>query len=455
MNEHISTYCIARFSVGSLPKPELDQIARHLGTCAMCDDNVAEELRRQRGSAPLSFNLAPEIWIRHEHLDYEQLVNIAEDRLDDTDREIINIHLDLCSTCREDLHSFLAFLEQERGYEEAEVNSLLVRGIEGSKDLFKSIWHGLLRSPAYAISVIVLLGVALTVSTVLMTKRTRGLQAQGNETTQITDASPVRTPTKQSTAASDTRSPLPNDDSELPHPKISHRSQKSVAGVIAILNDEHGTVAIDRGGRVTGLNGVSVIAQREIEEVLRAEKLERPEILQDLASYSTPVRGSNSDRTFKLLSPVGVVTSADRPTLKWEGTPNASSYRVIIGDSYGKQAAKSEVLPSDKTEWTTNAPLQRGEIYSWVVVAVVDRKEVVAPGPTSPEVKFQVLPTNQWQELHRLRKTSSHIALGVFYSRVGMLDEAEREFEELVQLNRNSKLASNLLRSIRSMRIKQ
>jgi len=89
------------------------------------------------------------------------------------------------------------------------------------------------------------------------------------------------------------------------------------------------------------------------------------------------------------------------------------------------------------------------------VVAVVDGKEIVSPGPSSPEVKFQALSASTLQQLNQLRKTRLHLALGVFYTKVGMIDAAEREFQGLVRLNPNDKVAKKLLRSVRLIRARR
>src|SRR5438552_3125213 len=109
MTEHVSTSRLDRFCVSALADEELDDIASHLAVCSPCHHHFAESLRRQRGSARVSFTLAPELWLRHEHVDYEQLVAIADIQLDQTDREMLDIHLKICPVCREDVRSFLAF----------------------------------------------------------------------------------------------------------------------------------------------------------------------------------------------------------------------------------------------------------------------------------------------------------------------------------------------------------
>jgi len=93
--------------------------------------------------------------------------------------------------------------------------------------------------------------------------------------------------------------------------------------------------------------------------------------------------------------------------------------------------------------------LKRGEVYVWTVVAVIEVKEVVSPGPAAPEVKFQVLSSRSLQQLNTLKKTRSHLALGVFYANAGLTAEAQKEFRELVRLNPYSKVARKLLESTR------
>jgi hypothetical protein len=55
-------------------------------------------------------------------------------------------------------------------------------------------------------------------------------------------------------------------------------------------------------------------------------------------------------------------------------------------------------------------------------------------------------------ELNQLKKSDSHLALGIFYARVGLVTESEREFQKLVQLNPQSELPRRLLQSVRNLR---
>lgn len=143
----------------------------------------------------------------------------------------------------------------------------------------------------------------------------------------------------------------------------------------------------------------------------------------------------------------------DRPVFKWESLAGASSYRVYVMDSKGNQVVKSQELVPTEMQWTAKSSLRRGEIFSWVVTGVVDGKEIVSPAASAPEMKFAVLSVNDVQELNQIKKTRSHLALGVFYAKAGLLTEAEREFLQLIQLNPQSQLPRKLLRSVRSLRL--
>jgi hypothetical protein len=96
-------------------------------------------------------------------------------------------------------------------------------------------------------------------------------------------------------------------------------------------------------------------------------------------------------------------------------------------------------------------PFGRGQLFSWAVIAMVDGKKVVSPSASAPEVKFAILSTGDFKELTQLKKSDSHLALGVFYGRVGLLNEAERELQKLAELNPQSDLPKKLLQSVHSM----
>jgi anti-sigma factor ChrR (cupin superfamily) len=113
VTHHPSTSQLERFCVGALPDDELTAVANHVADCAPCHDRFVEELRRKHGAGPFTFTLEPEFWFRHDHLEFDQLVELADEKLDQCTREIIDVHLTTCETCREDVRSFLAYRKAE------------------------------------------------------------------------------------------------------------------------------------------------------------------------------------------------------------------------------------------------------------------------------------------------------------------------------------------------------
>src|SRR5947208_3863244 len=107
MTGHITTLRIQRFRVRALPVGELTSIAEHLDGCPSCNQQFTQMLRSRLGLEPLKITLAPEFQFRHEHVDYEQLVRLADETMDASEREMHDVHLRICAPCQEDVRSFL------------------------------------------------------------------------------------------------------------------------------------------------------------------------------------------------------------------------------------------------------------------------------------------------------------------------------------------------------------
>lgn len=434
MTDHVSTSNMRLFCVRALPEADLTVAARHLAECSECHRLLVSSLRERRLETP-SFSLTPEFWLRHEHLDYDQLVELAEGRLDTTERESIDAHLKICSVCEEDVRSFLVFREQIAPELKMSYPAIVTKPTRAPLDWWDT-WRGLTWKPIYAAAIVVI-GIAIVIGIGVMLKRRATLQARQIPTPKV---SPSLTP--DSRAA--------NFPSPPAAPTESPTEKPNNAETLVTLNDRGGTITVDKSGNLAGLDDLPAPTRDSIARVLLSERIERPAVLKELGGQEGALRGSKNTTPFKLTSPLRTVIVTDRPTFKWEKASGASSYKVYVNDPAGHEVARSEDLPPERAEWISAKPLKRDEIYVWTVVALVDGKEVVSPGPSSPEMKFQVLSISSLQELNQLKKARSHLALGVFYARVGLLAEAEAEFRHLLQMNPQSKLAMHLLRSLRS-----
>jgi hypothetical protein len=234
---------------------------------------------------------------------------------------------------------------------------------------------------------------------------------------------------------------------------VSTPSSADDSAQVAKLNDGGGEVTIDKSGRVTGLDNVSETSRQYIARAALSEQIQPADVLRRLSGQQSGLRGDgNSGKVFKLLYPSRRVVTEDKPTFKWESLSGVTSYRVYVLDANSDQVAQSEELPPTQTQWKPPTSLRRGQIFSWVVTALIDGKEIVSPSASAPEVKFAILSGNDLNELNQLKKSDSHFALGVFYARVGLVTEAEREFQKLIQLNPQSELPRKLLQSVRNLR---
>ena len=433
MTDHLSTLQVKQLCVSALPEDELTAAALHTDECEFCRRRLVKELKRHRGPAESNFTLEPEFWFRHDHLDFDQLIALADKTLDEETEEIINIHLETCDTCREDVRGFRA--SREGTSREMDISYGRPEGQAIHNAELAPLWQRLPSRPSYALAAIVLMAVAVIIGLIAVNLRSGRLEANKQ--------GPADPGIERSPIASS--SPPPN--------VVASPSGVADSTKVAVLKDGSGEVTVDKNGRVTGLDQASENSRHYVARAALSEQVEPADVLRNLSGEQSGLRGNdNGEQEFKLLYPVRNVVIEDRPVFRWESLPGVSSYQVYVLDANGKQVDQSEDLPPNRIQWKASARLHRGQIFSWVVMAVVDGKKVVSPSASAPEVKFAVLSTANFQELARLRKSNSHLALGVFFARVGLLDQAEREFQNLIKLNPESELPKKLLQSVWSTR---
>jgi hypothetical protein len=159
--------------------------------------------------------------------------------------------------------------------------------------------------------------------------------------------------------------------------------------------------------------------------------------------------GLEQQSTFAPLNPTEVVVETDRPTFRWRGLEAARDYVVTVFDDKLRQVATSG--PVNGTEWTTPTALARGVTYSWQISALKDGEKVVSPKPPLPEARFRILDQSAVVELAKLQKTAggSHLVMGVFYWKHGLIEKSVREFRALARANPNSAAVKELLASLR------
>jgi hypothetical protein len=410
MSEHLSQNQLTGYREHTLESHELLRVDRHLASCDVCHERLTQILPGKVAGEPL----VDEPF----HLDYEQhLEPYVDGKADKIDREIVESHVAECSQCADELRDLLAFKEQPVGVTSFRRKQWLPR------------WSWLPR-PALAVAAVL----AMFVVAIGVLWWTRYQAPQPRERVQTGSPSPAQ-PSPTEHIAQQTPSPAPREE-----PLIA-------------LNDAGGQVTVNQQGRLEGLQELPPDLRDSVERTLATRRLHASPALTGWLTGAGDLRsGSDMQSTFAPLEPTDVVIETDRPTFRWRALEDARDYVVTIFDAMLRKVASSG--PVSVTEWTIPNPLARGVTYSWQISAVKDGQTVVTPKPPLPEARFRILDQPAFAALAKLKKSvgSSHLALGVFYWKHGLLAESEREFQALAKANPNSPAATELLASIRSLR---
>ncbi len=427
MFNHIPDEQMEAFCARALKVSEMAAIAEHIAACSRCQWLFQETLKREGENKPTSISLSPANWFRHEHLDYDQLESFAENRLDAEETAIVNLHLETCAVCREDVHSFLEF-------KKATENELHPRPTPGprspkaKKPSSGGKPSGNRWKPAYTFAALLIIGSAILAAILFSKQGATGQQSRIPESPQ---------------AISTVSSPLPGPPPAAPSPLVSvtPNPTDSGGGAIASLVDGERTIRFNESEIVSGLEAFPAMIQQDITEALLTGTPNRSVDFSELVS--SPEKGFSAG----LLYPRRIVITEDRPTFRWAPIAGANSYQVRVIDPNGTQITNSGQLSSETTQWKPSTRLKRGIICTWGVIAMVNGKEIIA------ETSFKLLGGEKLGELAMLKNQyQSHLALGLFYTREGVLIEARRELELLVRDNPNSPIAAKLLRQSQSWR---
>lgn len=459
MIAHMSNMQIEKFCARVLPAPEMVAIAEHISNCASCQLLFHETSQRRRTLTPATINLSPKFWFRDDHLDYEQMVGLVENTLDDEDRKIINIHLETCARCGEDLRSFKEFARQ--------IEPAIRASLSEKREMFAWWkWPAIDWKFGYAAAVLIIISLVTLIAIFV------GRSGIGRRSIPDTASSPTNTVSPSSVATSAAPQPTAaiecsgSSTGGIPHPSPDQRESKNrQAGdgggktirphraAMFSLNDSGRRILFDGARGISGLDKLPPSVRKSVTEALLASDINRPDALDEIIVGSSALRGAGGDESpFKLISPHKTMLEEDRPVFRWEPMKGATGYQVHVVALGSREVLSSARLSSDVAQWVPETPLKRGAVYKWMVMAIVNGEELSSPVASAPEVRFGILDEEKTLELNLLRRAPSHLALGVFYARAGMLAEAEREFQSLVNDNPQSQLAVKLLRRVQSWR---
>lgn len=417
MAEHLTPAQIANYQAQKFAPAELLGVDDHLAECKECRRLIESAL--YNSALKLYADLAAEASVGH-HLTFDQSAAYVDGLLGGDERRMIEDHLASCAQCMPltaDLRAFRNEIAPELDREYRPQGTA-----EGAAPL--AVWRdrilAALSAPffkipwwAYSVPALLLLAVAGWIV----------WRATSKPPPQIVHTSPTPAP-----------SPAPG-----------------VAPVLAQLNDGGSSLTLDAEGRLTGVGGWPSEYQQLAKDALSNQRVEKSPLLAGLSRPGSSLMGPDDESRFAVIEPAGKVMLGDRPTFRWSKLSGATSYVVEVYNARFNLAASSPSLTG--ASWTS-PPLARGQVYSWQVKAIKNGREFIAPHPDAPQAKFRILDQAAADEIARARRdyASSHLMLGLLYARVGLLAEAEREFQALEQANPDSAVARKLLASLSNSR---
>lgn len=440
MSQHLSQTQLAAYSDRTLFPDELLAVDSHLASCDVCHERLI-------GITPAVAKLtASGVYESGEgtfHLDYDQhLEPYVDGKANEIEREIVDSHIALCSECATDLRDLLEFKQQP-----VVATNTVTRSSSWWKQWF-TCWP-LQSHPALATAVVIAAVFVVLSAVVLWT-----IYPTSQQVKQVEVRQPAAGETNQG-AANEQPSPEPTEHAaqgnQSPGNGTSQPGPPREQPLI-VLNDAGGQLTMNQRGQLEGLDELPPDLRESVERALATRRLRASPGLTGWTTGAGNLRSEfETQSTFAPLAPTDVVLESDRPTFRWQTLDSAQDYTVTIYDANLRQVATSG--PVTSRDWTTPTPLARGVTYSWQISALKDGKRVVSPKPPLPEARFRILDQPALVSLTKLRESAgnSHLVMGVFYWKHGLIEDAQREFQALAKANPNSPAVKALLVNIRSM----
>ncbi|MDQ2856883.1 MAG: hypothetical protein M3R68_11175 [Acidobacteriota bacterium] len=412
MTEHLTEQTIEHYRRRQVEPVERQRADAHLAQCEACVKRILDGNNAALAFDSLGEAFTPATNEEPFHLSSAELMQFASKTASEADKIICESHLEHCPSCNRELRLLSA------APAEAPATRTNVTTITRARSQMPQ-WS----TPARVAAVLALVALLLLVA--VLWRQTRSHEDSVRNT-----PSPAPTPFAS------------------PIPSIAP-SVEATPPATALLKDNGTEIRLDQDGKLIGLEKLDETTQQMAKAALAGENLTRPKELEGLSSPRIKLLGEPpGETTFRLVSPLGQMIIEDHPTLKWRPLAGATGYVVTVFDKNFNRVAQSP--PLSKTEWTLAAPLARGGTFLWEVTTTVDGNTITAPAAPAPRAQFRVIESDKlgaWIKLKQ-QQPASHLALGLGYARLGLLNDAEREFRQLVNENPDSAIARKLLRTV-------
>lgn len=441
MNAHLSSDLVERFHNQSLSGGDRGLIYNHILGCEACRRRVVTSETEAVAITALTDHLLPQVDEEPYHLDPATIEAFVDDKLITLDRNIAKLHLEDCTECSDevtDLRESLATIRAASRKEERQRAAVIAPQ--------RRYMFAMPMRVAAMVAVIAFAALALLVVWRWKSSSPTASQNRGSDKTAASQPTPLASPQIPSFAPSPQVITPPN---VAENPPSKDGNKPSPYAVIA-LKDGPNQVTVDETGNIAGLPALPPESRQAVKDALTGERLTRPNVLDELTTTDVSTRApTGDDERITIAYPIRSVIQSDRPTLRWKASKTAQAYRVEIADESFRRVAQSDDLSAASKSWTPSTPLTRGQLYTWTIRAVNKEGGL---SPLTSQGKFKILGDDRLRELNRLKVHQSHLALGLFYAREGMIAEAEREFGTLAKDNPDSAIAKKLLRGVGAWR---
>jgi hypothetical protein len=199
----------------------------------------------------------------------------------------------------------------------------------------------------------------------------------------------------------------------------------------------------------------------EIAQIVNDGKLTAPRAIRALQDEGPRQSHGNAlaNDSFKLQRPVGTAVDTTTPLFQWTSRSKATGYmvNVVVDDPNNQQVTKSGVIPASGSEtslyqWRLpeDTPLRRGATYRWYVTALVSDSDGHSATVDEPAAKFFVLSGGESENLAGLKTKAggSQLVAGLLDIQAGLLDDAERKFDELRQTENQTDEGKSFLKKV-------
>jgi hypothetical protein len=421
------------------PRPKVARANEHLFSCAACYQRFLSVFQAQR-RFPIEIDLDELAGLRGWHLQGEELKAYVAGQMDELDRGYATLHLRECAWCKEEVSHFSEFTSKLEFYLSRRHTPLKPPARSRLLDRLGAIplvWSPVRLAGAAAL-IILLISVILLWSVRGTNPQSRDaiLSAHSKEDS----SSPTQVPSVSQTTDTPQLVGTSRPDTTAKAGQVidsKHKSGRENLSVSAIQASPHSR-SMEK-------------LQQEIEASLIAENFAMPSVIERFDRTPVVLRGDdNKNESFQVTSPYSTVIRNDQPTFRWTALSGESSYIVSVYDANLNVIATSASIT--ETEWLIPSHLKRGKVYTWIVTALKDGKEILAP--TLPaRAEFKIMASSELRQLNsRIRQIRSGAARGALYAKAGRLDDAEREFHRHLEIYPADQQAKKLLQTIKSWR---